>query len=251
MPQQPPSQQQVQDQQAAQAGLTALLVAAMAAAWSLIDLGDLKGSLPRYETAVAALVFQYGQVSATLAQRFYRLQRAGVPGAPFRPVPADPAALEQVRKSIEWATRGLWSANPDLAAVKSLTNGVAQKMVVDTGRNTLVDAIEKDTKCRGWARVARLDGCSFCAMLSIRGAVYKSERSATVTKAGKAYHDHCHCVPVPLFADHYEPPAHVREWQRIYQEAPYGKNAAQARNNFRVALAEHRAQQDAPVLVNA
>jgi len=240
----PPSQQQVQAQQAAQAGLTALLVAAMANAWPLIDLKDLKRSLPRYEAAVAALVFTYGRASATMAARFYQQQRAGIPGR-FPVMPADPATLEQVTKSLGWATKGLWSAAPDLAAVRTLTNGVAQKMVVQTARNTLLDAIEKDTRCRGWARVARPDGCSFCALLSTRGAVYKTERTATVTKDGTAYHDHCHCVPVPLFADHYEPPAYVREWQRIYTEAPYGKNAAEARNNFRVALGAHRAAQAA------
>jgi hypothetical protein len=241
---QPSSQQQVQDQQAAQAGLTAVLLAAMAKAWPLVDLADLKRSLPQYEAAVASLVFTYGRASATLGTRFYQQQRAvaGIPGR-FPVTPADPASIEQVAKSIEWATKGLWSAEPDLAAVKSLTNGVAQKLVMQPSRNTLIDAIERDTKCRGWARVARPDGCSFCALLSTRGAVYKTEQSASVTKSGTAYHDHCHCLPVPVFADHYEPPAHVREWQRIYQDAPYGKNAAQARNNFRVALAEHRARQ--------
>lgn len=240
-----PSQQQAQDQQAQQAALTALLVAAMAKAWPLIDMADLKRSLPQYETVVAALIFKYGQASGSIAARFYQQQRAtaGIPGR-FTPTPADPSGLEQVRKSIDWATRGLWSTHPDIAAVKTLTNGVAQKMVVQAGRSTLIDAIEKDTKCRGWARVARPDGCSFCALLSIRGAVYKSERSATVTETGTAYHDHCHCVPLPVFAEHYEAPAHVREWQRIYQDAPYGKNAAEARNNFRVALERHRASAD-------
>lgn len=238
-----PSNTAVTDQQGQQAALTSLLATGMGTAWGLLDLTDLARTMPRYEAAVAALVYKYGQASAAVAARWYRTQRhdAGVTGR-FIPHGADPAGIGQVQASLGWATRELWQPSPDVAAVKTLANGVAQKMVVDTGRNTLIAAIEQDTKCRGWAREARPGACSFCALLSTRGAVYRSEDTAKFQA-----HDHCHCVPVPLFADYYEPPAHVREWQRIYRDAPYGSNAAQARNNFRVALEQARTGQ----LVNA
>lgn len=255
------------------------LAASMATAWTLIDLHDLAGSLPQYEAAVAALVFKYGQASAVLAQRFYRAERVsvGIPGT-FTPKPADPAGIVQVQKSIGWATKGLWSPpaapQPPQTAVaaesaagvpaaagkaaeaaqaaaaeveasaRSLSDGVAQKMVVDVGRNTLIDAIEQDRRARGWARQARPDGCSFCAMLSTRGMVYRSEQTASF-----ASHDGCHCVPVPVFADHYEPPAYVRQWQQIYTDSTRGKSNADARNAFRVALAEHRDPAPQPVSV--
>jgi hypothetical protein len=203
-------------QQAQQAALTALLVRALAGLWPLIGLGDLHGSLPRYKAAVAALVYKYGQSSAALAAGYYQAVRtaAGVPGR-FVPTPADPAGIRQVDAAVGWATRGLWVVQPPPGAVegaRSLTDGVAQKMVVDTGRNTLLDAIEADRRCRGWVREARPGACYFCALLSTRGAVYKTEQTA-----GFEPHDNCHCVPVPLFADHYEPPAHVRQWIADYR----------------------------------
>lgn len=225
-----------QHAQAQQAAITALLTVQMARIWPLIDIADLSGSLPKYQTAVAALTYKFGQVSALQAARYYKAERAaaGV-GGRFLPRGADPAGIEQVQASVRWATKGLYSTEPDITAAKTLTNGVAQKMVVDTGRNTLIAAIENDTKARGWAREARPGACSFCALLATRGAVYRSEQTAEF----KA-HDHCHCLPVPLFADSYEPPAYIRAWQQLYRDTPYGKNAAEARNNFRVALERQR-----------
>jgi hypothetical protein len=118
---------------------------------------------------------------------------------------------------------------------QTLVKGVTQKMVVDTGRNTLIAAIEADKKARGWARVPRDTCCHFCAMLATRGAVYKSEQTASFQA-----HDGDHCLPMPLFADHYEPPAHVRQWEQIYRDSTRGKSNAAARNAFRVALEAHR-----------
>jgi hypothetical protein len=36
--------------------------------------------------------------------------------------------------------------------------------------------------------------CAFCAMLESRGAIYKTERTAAFQA-----HNHCACVPVPVF----------------------------------------------------
>jgi hypothetical protein len=208
----------------------------LARAWGLIDLNNLNGTLPEYQHTVAGLVRKFGQSSGVLAADFYRTQRAavGVAGK-FTPTPADPAGLQQVRTSLSWATRGLWTPAPDLPAVKTLTNGAAQKMVVDTGRNTLIQAIEEDRKARGWAREPRPTCCYFCAMLATRGAVYRSEQTASFEA-----HDHDRCVPVPLFADHYEPPAYVREWGQVWGDSTRGHSGKAARNAFRVALEAHR-----------
>lgn len=53
-----------------------------------------------------------------------------------------------------------------------------------------------------WARVpSGRETCSFCYMLSSRGFVYGSERSAAERKDGGAYHRNCDCVAVPGYAD--------------------------------------------------
>lgn len=249
----PPSQAE----QARQAALTALLAAAMARAFQLIDINDLPGSLPRFRVAVTALVHKYGQASASLAARWYAGQRtaAGIPGR-YVPIAADPAGAAQIRASLDWATKGLYSQTPDLPAVQTLTGGVAQKMVVDAARNTLIEAIQADKRCRGWARQARPDACAFCAMLSTRGAVYKSKESASLTSgtrgsrpAGLKYHDNCHCLPVPLFADRYEPPAYIRDWQALYRDSTRGLSGGAARNAFRVALERQRNPAPQPAAV--
>lgn len=51
-----------------------------------------------------------------------------------------------------------------------------------------------------WARVpSGRETCSFCYMLSSRGFVYGSERTASEKKDGGAYHVNCDCVAVPGF----------------------------------------------------
>lgn len=216
MPLQQTPFQSVSEAQSQQRGLTTLLVASMFKIWPLLDLHDLKGTLPGYQTAVAALVRQYGQTSAVLAARFYQARR---PDPGFLLMPASPPGTEQVTKATGWSTKGLWGPEPDVKAAQTLTHGVAQQMVVGTGRGTLINAIRADYRCRGWARVARPDACSFCAMLSTRGAVYKNKQ----TSEFKA-HNHCHCLPVPLFASHYEPPAYVREWRALYLQSTRGQS---------------------------
>lgn len=237
-----PSSDAVQHQQAKQQALTGLLAPALASAWSVIDLNDLPATMPKYELTIAALVRKFGLGSAKIAADFYQQQRtaAHIPGR-FTPKLADPAGSDEVSRSVSWATRGLWtqpndepltpSAEPELEepesvpdhiqSAQTLVKGVTQKMVVDTGRNTLLEAIKADQKCRGWAREARPNACYFCAMLSTRGAVYKSEESASFLP-----HDNCHCIPVPVFADNYEPPAHVRQWQADYFQATKGTHGS-------------------------
>lgn len=215
-----------------------LLLADFRHLWPSLKPNDLAGSYPGWLQAVTALIVKYGQVSQATAARYYATTRAdaGVLGR-FTPTRVEPPPLEQISRSFGWATKALHDPQPDLNAVEVLTEGVAQRLVVDQGRNALIASIESDRRCRGWAREARPGACSFCAMLSTRGAVYKTRETATfVNHSQNRYHDHCHCVPVPLFADHYEPPAHVREWDRVYAESTRGLSGADARNAFRQAL---------------
>ena len=52
----------------------------------------------------------------------------------------------------------------------------------------------------GYARVpSSLNPCAFCVMLASRGFVYRSEYTATKTKSGGRYHEHCSCKAVPFF----------------------------------------------------
>jgi hypothetical protein len=219
------------DHQETQAGLAVLAAREVASAWRLIQLGDLRTTLPRFAAAVAALVQRYGLASASLAADYYDSARAaaGISGR-FTVMPADPPGLDQVEAEVGWATRVLWSAEPDTESARTMVTGAADRMVLDTGRATISDAVQSDRAARGWARVPEAGCCAFCAMLATRGAVYKTEQTADFRA-----HDHDRCHIEPVFGQ-YEPTAQVREWQALWEKSTAGKSGAAARAAFRKAL---------------
>jgi hypothetical protein len=202
--------------QASQSGLLLAIGPQLEAAWQLLDVADLERTLPRFKLAVAALVQRYGAASRTLAAQFYRAQRlsAGVGGrAPLRPAPLPD--VKRVDRSIGWATKGLWSQEPDVASARELVTGVTDSLMLDAGRNTIVDTVRADPRAQAWARVPEPGCCYFCAMLATRGAVYKEDT------AGFQAHNKCRCHVEPVFTA-YEPTAQIREWQALYRSATAG-----------------------------
>ena len=219
---------------AAQATLTSALAVQVAHAWAaLLDTSRLRASIPVLAAAAAALVARYGQVSAMLAAQYYEAARldAGVAGR-FSPVPADPADLDAVTEVVKWATRDLWTPEPDVAPARAAAVAATEKLVLDAGRDTITGAVLADRKARGWARVTQPGACYFCVMLATRGAVYKTEATA-----GFQAHDHDHCHPEPVFTA-YEPSAQVREWQALWSESTAGHSGKAAIAAFRAALGQ-------------
>lgn len=212
------------NQHAAQAALAANLNETLPAAWEALDLANLPATMPDYVQAVQALTTHYGKASAALAARSYLIDRkaAGITGkVTIRP--AAPAPFAQVDSGVRWATKGLYSEMPDIEAVKTLVSGVAQRDVLDTGRNTLLDAIHADKKAKGWARIPEAGACSFCLLLATRGAVYRehSFTNANFKFSGPGAfktHDHCRCSLDPIFGV-YEPSADQRRIDALYQQA--------------------------------
>jgi hypothetical protein len=218
---------------------------AVESAWSLLNVKDLRGTLDHFSAALSALVHHFGRASASAAAKEYATKRveAGIPGT-FRPAHATSAGLEQVTAEVNDATKSLWNADVRSGASSArlivddaLTNvqGVATRLVLNTSRETLLDAVQKDRKARGWARVPEAGACSFCLLLATRGAVYKTQQTGEF-----AAHDHCRCHVDPLFASHYEPTAQVREAQALYKASTKGLSGSEARNAFRRAVDESR-----------
>lgn len=206
-------------QQAAQAFLIAQTQAPVTQAWSLVDQSNLAGTLPKFTQALQGIVSQYGSASYALARKFYLQERAAakVTGK-FTPSPPPKPPAEQVEKSVNWATRELWSTDPDYAegnlkAAQTNVQGVIDNMVLGVGRQTTVDAVQADRKARGWAREVEPGACSFCVLLATRGAVYKTDSTASFRS-----HPHCECMAVPVFGQ-YEPTAEIRNAQQLYQQA--------------------------------
>lgn len=216
--------------QASQTGLAVVLGYDLERAWNQLDVSSLRKTLPDFTLLIAALVHKYGAASRTLAARFYKAQRAAAGlAAPFTVIPAALTPLPQVGSAVDWATRGLWATEPDIASAQTLVRGAAEKMVLDVGRDTIVNNVHRDRKALGWVRVTEPDPCAFCALLATRGAVYRGRG------AGFPAHDHCRCHADPIFTA-YEPSAEVREWQKLYRDSTTGGNAARTRREWRRAF---------------
>lgn len=222
-------------QQAQQAALVSLMERLLDNAWSLLDTSD-PSTMPTFLTAVRALVHRFAQGSGAQAAKGYMAERsaAGVRGS-FRPrIASVPAG--KVDTSVRWATQGLWQPEPDLPTIRASVGSVAEKSVLDVGRQTIIDGVHADSMAKGWARETEPGCCSFCALLATRGAAYRTE-----AKAAFESHDNCRCFAVPTFTE-YEPTAQVREWQALYKSSTRGvRGPAAQRNAFRVAFA-HGAQ---------
>ncbi|SDL27853.1 hypothetical protein [Streptomyces indicus] len=231
----------------AQLGLTRLLVRDVRGLRRLILPSRLRESVPDWLTAMNAVIVQYARTSGSLAAEFYDAQReaAGMSG-PFTVPLAEPPPEEQVTASLRWATKDLWPRDPDEATPAQLqpmdvrleqaetkAEQVAQKLVADTGRGTVREAVRQDRQATAWARAAALGACAFCKLLASRGAVYAQDT------ADFRAHDGCHCGVIPVFkGQRFELSRQAREWERIYREYAEGHPGDQLRL-FRRALAEY------------
>ena|GEM_PF-1477674 len=228
----------------------ALIPALLRQAWPLLDLHDLKGTMPAFTAAVRAIVQRYGQASAAGALSYYKTERAAakVPGRPslkLAPSPADSV----IESAVSWATTDLYgpvTTETTDAAMKQLDESVSQ-LVLDQGRDTIIGAVQQDKYARAWVRVTSPGACSFCQMLALRGAVYRDARAAgkgSKGKSGTAFagggldfkvHDNCRCHAEPVFTA-YEPSAHMREMQALWKDSTKGRSGNDARNAFRQAV---------------
>lgn len=170
--------------------------------WQGFDIGAIARTWGPVQDATVILIRDRGRQSAGIAGRYYRDIRrdAGVTGR--APTPRATPTVDEI-------VGGLRTMGP-LNAAKQLTlrraaddvaratlvnlSGVVSKYVLDHGRDVLVNAVADDLEARGWRRSSSGAPCSFCSMLVGRGAVFKSEQSASFDS-----HRHCACLPVPVF----------------------------------------------------
>ena len=230
----PQQQHPGETHQQAQESLAGLIPALLATAWPLLDISDLAGSIPKLKAAVLAIVTHYGRASASLALQHYRDQRyaAGVHTGVQLPMPPAPSTAE-VSSAVDWALSGLWGPPSPEAEQAAKTNleVAADRLVVEQGRQAVLDAVRHDPQAKGWARIPDAGACAFCLMLAARGAVYKTESAASFQ-----VHDNCHCTPEAWWRGHYEPTARVRAAQALWRDSTKGRSGNDARVAFRQAV---------------
>lgn len=119
--------------------------------------------------------------------------------------------------------------------------GLVDQLVVQGGRNLLVQTIRADARAKLVARGTSNDPCGFCAMLASRGFVYVSASTAGFTAGGVSdIHPNCHCFPIVRWVDveNDQLPALNRYFMKMWPEVTAGYSGAGARRVWRNWLAQ-------------
>jgi len=145
---------------------------------------DQREQLAFITDAYPELATAYLSAAGALSAQWYNEQPVRVPRAGVAVFEAEPADLLPTG---QLAANGRWSmlqADP----MKSL-QGSAVRAVFDQSRQTVLEnlaaeyEVSEDEVVAGpgtrWARHASANACAFCRVLATRGAVYRSEQSAT------------------------------------------------------------------------
>jgi hypothetical protein len=172
--------------------------------------------------ATQPLVRTYHGISAALAASYYEAFRRaeealGQTASQLAP-PIDPTQLAtSMYVTGQAMTRDAISggAQPAEARRTALVrvSGAVTRHVLAGGRDTILQSVEADPEALGWARVTDGDPCAFCLTLASRGAVYKTEQSASFEA-----HDHCGCTAEPVYKGS-KLPALTKRFRDIYDRA--------------------------------
>ena len=87
--------------------------------------------------------------------------------------------------------------------------GTASRLVADGARETLTTAVDEDPQARGWQRVTGPNPCEFCAMLSARGGVYRTQGRAEF-EAHSGRGSACQCDAEPVYDERWLSPDQQR-----------------------------------------
>lgn len=227
-----------------QRGLTAVrkdVVRSLIPLFSTLDESDLNRTFPGYESKASEVIRDGQQRASRLAVQFYSESREAAHAGGHEPrLPARLASPEQLRTSMfvtgpvevkramaEGATRAEAMKRGQVA-----TSGSGSRIAANAGRFHIEDLVKADEQATGWQRVIQSQKpCTFCAMLTSRGAVYKG-RYVPRTQ----YHDHCSCVAVPLFQGS-KKHQQAQFYAALWAESTKGLRGKKAVAAFRKALA--------------
>lgn len=172
-----------------------MALASLAAAFARLDLSSPERARDALLAVMPAIAAQYGDLAAASAAEWYERLRADAVGGPYSAIMADGPSDEQVAQATRWAVGGLWGENP--SGVQATLGHTLARFVGQQGKDTVHRNVAADPAHPRWARVPGPGGCcAWCSMLASRGFVYAS---AATAGQGHAYHDHCSCVPTPLW----------------------------------------------------
>jgi len=188
------------------------------------------------------LLVAWGDVAATSAADFYDEHRArsGASGS-FSAVLAESVSREQAAGSVRWVLNpGAQDDDLDLERMLGKLQGPLQRLVRQTGRRTVDQAVARDP---ARPRVARVpmgnETCAFCLVLASRGPVY---RSLTTAGHDTRFHDFDDCEQVVVWTRDPDELPEGYDPGEMYGQYEEAVNAAGTRDLRRV-LAKLREQQ--------
>lgn len=264
---------------------TAIATATVAATRELWAATDPMSSLPNlnaFSAGSRAVVERFGAMSAAQAQDTYRMTRidAGI-STIVRLPPITPPDLAPVDHELAWIESQVERFGDTLDAEMAefeqqiLAEAAAafEKVVLDEGRETTIEAVAGDEKALGFRRVAKPGACAWCLALAIRKTsrrglakdfarygtpgsmggdehwgAYKSRASAGQMPTGSSelnrFHFKCRCTVEPIFDLAFTPPAWLADVDALYADSDDF-------NDFRRRLNAQRGddpQDPAPVL---
>jgi len=203
----------------------------------LFDTANADRTWPAIQSMLAVMARQQHSTSATLANAYYEQARAEA-DAPGFYLPVTPADLaEELLKVVLDATGiaafkraiSLGKTPEEALQIAGVTlSGSISRLVLNGGRDAILGNVREDRKAVGWARITDKDPCAFCGMLASRGGVYKTRETAKFQA-----HDHCACMPVPVWSRDEAWLQHSRGLYEQWQKTTEGLSGADARRAWR------------------
>lgn len=106
-------------------------------------------------------------------------------------------------------------------------SGAASRIVLDAGRQTILDAVDEDREAIGWIRITDAKPCAFCAMLASRGPVYQEDTASFQA------HPHCACIAAPVFSRHEAWLGHSEDLYQQWKKVTAGESGKDALRAWR------------------
>jgi hypothetical protein len=168
-----------------------------------MDAERLDATFPAWMDAATAIYRSRGAEARTLAADFFKALRIaagkGAPRVIVSPQPLDVRTFQTDMKIkvVIGVKDAMTAGRPLEQAMQAAfvnSTGRATKLVLDAGRQEVIDLGNVDKAVTRWSRVTS-GGCDFCRMLADKGGVFYE------STADFAAHDHCQCAAVPEFGD--------------------------------------------------
>jgi hypothetical protein len=182
---------QVESRRTALTDVTVLAAADLESYWSTIVDESPQRVAAGLREATPQVVAAYGDVAGEMAADWYATARPSASG--FSPTPVTPpGSATVVQDRLSWALAPIMSGDAPSVTWERVA-GVLYTSVAAFDRTTVSVNADRDAASTGWRRQARADACAFCAYMA------SMVDNVTPVPEASTYHDHCRCIPVPLF----------------------------------------------------